>query len=71
MMYYRDYAQKYGIDESTLDDYQKRGMVNKYKASSNRAGFLRILRYSHEFAVLFVGTFDRSRENVKTAAGRT
>ena len=35
MMYYRDYAQKYGIDESTLDDYQKRGMVNKYKAFTN------------------------------------
>ena len=32
MMYYRDYATKYGIDESTLDEYQRQGMVNKYKA---------------------------------------
>ncbi len=35
MMYYRDYAEKYGIDESVLDDYQKQGMVNKYKAFTN------------------------------------
>ena len=32
MMYYEDYAKKYGIDESTLDQYQKQGMVNKFKA---------------------------------------
>ena len=32
MMYYRDYAQKYNIDESTLDEYQRQGMVNKFKA---------------------------------------
>ena len=27
-----DWKQKYGIDESTLDQYQKQGMVNKFKA---------------------------------------
>ena len=32
MMYYEDYYTKYGIDESTLDQYQIRGLVNKYKA---------------------------------------
>lgn len=32
MMYYRDYAEKYDIDTSTLDEYQQKGMVNKYKA---------------------------------------
>lgn len=32
MMYCRDYAAKLGIDESTLDEYQRQGMVNKYKA---------------------------------------
>lgn len=32
MMYYRDYADKYGIDKSILDEYQKKGMVNKFKA---------------------------------------
>jgi len=32
MMYYKDYYKIYDIDESTLDQYQKRGMVNKYKA---------------------------------------
>lgn len=32
MMYYKDYYKLYDIDESTLDQYQKRGMVNKYKA---------------------------------------
>lgn len=34
MMYMKDYAQTYKIDESTLDEYQKKGMVNKYKAFS-------------------------------------
>ena len=32
MMYYEDYADKYGIDKSTLDEYQQQGMVNKFKA---------------------------------------
>jgi len=32
MMYYKDYYTKYNIDESTLDQYQKQGMINKYKA---------------------------------------
>ena len=32
MMYYEDYYTKYGMNESTLDQYQLRGLVNKYKA---------------------------------------
>lgn len=32
MMYYRDYIEKYDIDTSTLDEYQKMGLVNRYKA---------------------------------------
>lgn len=32
MMYYRDYIEKYDIDTSTLDEYQKLGLVNRYKA---------------------------------------
>ena len=32
MMYYQDYFTKYGIDTSTLDEYQIQGLVNKYKA---------------------------------------
>ena len=32
LLYYRDYIKIYNIDESTLDDYQKQGLVNKYKA---------------------------------------
>ncbi|MGN1120964.1 MAG: phosphodiester glycosidase family protein [Eubacteriales bacterium] len=32
LMYYEDYYTKYGIDESTLDEYQKMGLVNRYKA---------------------------------------
>lgn len=32
MMYYADYVDKYDVDESTLDEYQKLGVVNKYKA---------------------------------------
>lgn len=35
MMYYRDYYTKYGIDTKYLDSYQKKGLVNKYKAFSN------------------------------------
>ena len=32
MMYYEDYYTKYGIDPAELDEYQKRGLINKYKA---------------------------------------
>ena len=32
LMYYEDYFTKYSYDESTLDQYQKRGLINKYKA---------------------------------------
>ncbi len=32
LMYYDDYFTKYDIDVSKLDQYQKRGLVNKYKA---------------------------------------
>ncbi len=35
MMYYEDYYTKYSIDTSTLDQYQLRGLVNKYKAFTN------------------------------------
>lgn len=32
MMYYRNYYNVYNIDKTTLDEYQKQGLVNKYKA---------------------------------------
>ena len=32
MMYYRDYYNKYDFDFEQLDQYQQRGLVNKYKA---------------------------------------
>ena len=32
MMYYRDYYTKYGIAASELDEYQRQGLTNKYKA---------------------------------------
>lgn len=32
LMYYKDYFTKYGIDETKLDQYQIKGLVNKYKA---------------------------------------
>ena len=32
MMYYRDYFNLYNYDMSTLDEYQRRGLVNSYKA---------------------------------------
>lgn len=32
LMYYEDYYTKYGYDYDKLDDYQKQGLVNKYKA---------------------------------------
>ena len=32
MMYYKDYYTKYPIDTSEFDEYQQRGLVNRYKA---------------------------------------
>ena len=32
MMYYENYFDKYGYDIEKLDQYQKQGLVNKYKA---------------------------------------
>ncbi len=32
MMYYDNYYEKYGYDYDSLDQYQKKGLVNKYKA---------------------------------------
>lgn len=32
MMYYENYIEKLGVDETTLDQYQKMGLLNKYKA---------------------------------------
>lgn len=32
LMYYEDYFTKFGYDLEKLDEYQKRGLVNKYKA---------------------------------------
>ncbi len=32
MMYYRDYYNLYNYDMSTLDEYQRKGLVNNYKA---------------------------------------
>ena len=32
MMYYENYFDKYGFDVDKLDQYQKQGLVNKYKA---------------------------------------
>jgi len=32
LMYYRDYYDKYGYDYEKLDEYQKKGLVNNYKA---------------------------------------
>lgn len=32
LMYYDNYIERYNIDESTLDQYQLQGIVNKYKA---------------------------------------
>ena len=32
LMYYEDYYNKYGYDYESLDEYQKQGLVNKYKA---------------------------------------
>lgn len=35
MMYYRDYWDILGIDKDTLDEFQRMGIVNKYKAFTN------------------------------------
>lgn len=35
MMYYKDYYQKYPTDTTEFDDYQKKGLVNRYKAFTN------------------------------------
>ncbi len=35
MMYYENYYEKYGYDYDSLDQYQKKGLVNKYKAFTN------------------------------------
>lgn len=35
MLYYRNYFDVYGIDKSGLDEYQQKGLVNKYKAFTN------------------------------------
>ncbi len=32
LMYYEDYITKFGYDESKLDQYQKKGLINRYKA---------------------------------------
>ena len=32
MMYYSNYIEKYNVDENDLDEYQRLGLVNKYKA---------------------------------------
>ena len=32
MMYYRNYYNVYNIDQTKLDEFQKQGLVNKYKA---------------------------------------
>ena len=32
MMYYENYFDKYDYDKNSLDQYQLRGLVNKYKA---------------------------------------
>ena len=35
MLYYRDYFNKYTVNTDELDEYQKRGLVNRYKAFTN------------------------------------
>ncbi|MBQ9940041.1 MAG: phosphodiester glycosidase family protein [Clostridia bacterium] len=35
LMYYEDYFNKYDYDTTKLDEYQKRGLVNRYKAFTN------------------------------------
>lgn len=35
MMYYKDYYEKYPTDTTEFDDYQKKGLVNRYKAFTN------------------------------------
>ena len=35
MLYYRDYFNKYTVNTEELDEYQKKGLVNRYKAFTN------------------------------------
>ena len=35
MLWYRDWYTKYGVDENALDDWQRKGLVNIYKAFTN------------------------------------
>ena len=35
MLWYRDWYTKYGVSEDSLDDWQKKGLVNIYKAFTN------------------------------------
>lgn len=35
LMYYRDFYDKYGLDKTNLDEYQLKGLINKYKAFTN------------------------------------
>ena len=32
MMYYKDFYKKYPTDTAEFDEYQKQGLVNRYKA---------------------------------------
>lgn len=32
MLYYKDYQSKYGLDKASLDSFQQKGLVNRYKA---------------------------------------
>lgn len=32
LMYYKDFYDKYGLDKSELDEYQRKGLINRYKA---------------------------------------
>ena len=32
MLYYKDYQTKYGLDKASLDSFQQKGLVNRYKA---------------------------------------
>ncbi len=35
LMYYKDFYDKYGLDKTDLDEYQMKGLINKYKAFTN------------------------------------
>lgn len=32
LLYYKDFYDKYGLDKSDLDEYQEKGLINRYKA---------------------------------------